>query len=231
MVNLSYCKYNKDLQWLTKVLEIIKLVKVFFEESKTSLGVFFREVSLFAANILEPTERNFLCHLCYTGLTSSNLWSQHSEKISHNLYFRQLQKNCERTASPSLMLCRQCCIIFVFTITISYSNLILLWFHFSMLPFFPLTQNKDAMQGSKKRQNVFPKERVFQMCSVICLPEERVYHHRFREINELHWLDAQQAHRFHRPFVLNICLLSVVSSQIILGIQEIKQTGKQQTSQ
>lgn len=101
----------------------------------------------------------------------------------------------------------------------------------SMLLFFPLTQNKDAMQGSKKRQNVFPKERVFQMCSVICHPEERVYHHRFKKINELHWLDAQQAHRFHRPFVLNICLLSVVSSQIILGIQEIKQTGKQQTSQ
>ena len=56
----------------------------------------------------------------------------------------------------------------------------------SMLLFFPLIQNKDAMQGSKKRQNVFPKERVFQMCSVICHPEERVYHHRFKKINELH---------------------------------------------
>lgn len=129
MVNLSYCKYNKDLQWLTKVLVIIKLVKVFFEESKTSLGVFFREVSLFAANIFKPTERNFLCHLCYTGLISCSLWSQNSEKttkLNHNLYFRQLQKNYESTASPSLMLCIQCCIIFVFTITISYSNLILL---------------------------------------------------------------------------------------------------------
>lgn len=87
------------------------------------------------------------------------------------------------------------------------------------------------MQGTKKRQNVFPKERAFQMCSVICHPEERVYHHCFKKINELHRLDAQQAHRFHRAFVLNICLLSVVSSHIILGIQEIKQAGKQQTSQ
>lgn len=87
------------------------------------------------------------------------------------------------------------------------------------------------MQGTKKRQNVFPKERAFQMCSVICHPEERVYHHCFKKINELHRLDAQQAHRFHRAFVLNICLLSVVSSHIILGIQEIKQAGKQQRSQ
>ena len=122
VVNLSYCKYNKNLQRLTKILVIIKLVRVFFEESKTSLGVFFREVSLFAANILEPTERNFLCHLYYTGLISSSLWPQNSEKttkLNHNLYFRQLQRNYERTASPSLMLCIQCCIIFVFAITIS----------------------------------------------------------------------------------------------------------------
>lgn len=69
------------------------------------------------------------------------------------------------------------------------------------------------------------------MCSVICHPEERVYHHRFKKVNELHQLDAQQAHRFHEAFVLDICLLSVVSSQIILGIQEIKQAEKQQTSQ
>lgn len=87
------------------------------------------------------------------------------------------------------------------------------------------------MQGIRKQQNVFPKERAFQMCSVICHPEERAYHHHFKKINELHRLDAQQAHRFHGAFVLNICLLSVVFSQIILGIQEIKQAGKQQTSQ
>lgn len=83
------------------------------------------------------------------------------------------------------------------------------------------------MQGTKKKQNVFPKERAFQMCSVICHPEERVSHHHFKKINELHRLDAQQARRFHRAFVSNMCLHSVVSSQIILGIQEIKQAGKQ----
>lgn len=87
------------------------------------------------------------------------------------------------------------------------------------------------MQGTKKQQNVFPKEWAFQMCSVICHPEERAYHHHFKKVNELHLLDEQQAHRFHGAFVLHICLLSVVSSQIILGIQEIKQAGKQWTSQ
>lgn len=69
------------------------------------------------------------------------------------------------------------------------------------------------------------------MCSVICHPEEKVYHHHCKKINELHQLDAQQAHRFHKAFVLNICLLSVVSSPIILAIQEIKQAGKEQRSQ
>lgn len=87
------------------------------------------------------------------------------------------------------------------------------------------------MQGTKSSRMFSPKERTFQMCSVICHPEERAYHHHFKKINELHLLDAQQAHRFHGAFVSSICLLSVVSSQIILGIQEIKQAGKQQTSQ
>ena len=87
------------------------------------------------------------------------------------------------------------------------------------------------MQGTKKQQNVITEEKAFQMCSVICHPEERAYHHHFKKINELHRLDAQQAHRFHGAFVLNICSLSVVSSKIIVGIQEIKQAGKQQTSQ
>lgn len=87
------------------------------------------------------------------------------------------------------------------------------------------------MQGTKKRQNVFPKEETLKMCSVICHPEERVYHHRFKKVNELHRLDEQQACRFREAFVLNICLFSVASSQIILGIQEIKQAGEQRTSQ
>lgn len=53
------------------------------------------------------------------------------------------------------------------------------------------------------------------MCSVICHPEERAYHRRFKKVNELHRLDAQQACRFHEAFVLNMCLLSGVSSPII----------------
>lgn len=69
------------------------------------------------------------------------------------------------------------------------------------------------------------------MCSVICHPEERVYHRRFKKVNELHCPDAQQARRFHEAFVGNMCLLSSVSSLIIQGIQKMKQAGKQPTSQ
>lgn len=113
-------------------------------------------------------------------------------------------------------------IIMLITITTQFWFFINFFLYISIWQMLLLSSfiinNRDAVLAAKeKRQSVFPKERAFQMCSVICHPEERLYHHHSKKINELHRFDAQQAHRFHGAFVWNMCLLSVVSLPIIPG--------------